>query len=74
MIWIESDTFNMMFCRSSGPSRVSTCFNSPHKAPKDKAKEAEKPEKQDAAAKKARQGMKKLEAVGIDWKLDANLR
>ena len=44
--------------------RSFTCFNNiPHKAPKDKAKEAEKPEKQDTATKKAR-----------NWKLDANLR
>ena len=61
MAWIYRGTFNMMFCQIF---RSFTCFNNiPHKAPKDKAKEAEKPEKQDAATKKARNGMKRL-AVG----------
>ena len=52
--------------------RSFTCFNNiPHKVPKDKAKEAEKPEKQ--AGCSLEKGEKRHEETS-GWKLDANLR
>ncbi len=62
MTWIHRGTFNMMFCRSSGPSHVSTTFLTRYRKIRQKRQKNQK-SRQDAASKKARNGMKRP-AVG----------